>query len=124
VSVIEKMRARYGQRLPELFEGRFALARNETVRLQAIRELLDRLIGRATQVVETQHTRIDVAGMYFAALQRSGAAAKTVDGKRADDDGLPFTLINGLKYRPVRRGQEWLRSRIKTLGQAKLRRRR
>jgi hypothetical protein len=33
---------------------------------------------------------------------------------------LPFTLIYGLKYRPVRRGQEWLRSRIKTLGQAKL----
>jgi hypothetical protein len=44
--------------------------------------------------------------------------------KRADDDGLPFTLIYGLKYGPVRRGQESLRSRIKTLGQAKLSRRR
>jgi hypothetical protein len=53
----------------------------------------------------------------------AGATYRT--GKRADNDGLPFTLINGLKYRPVRRGQEWLRSRIKTLGQEpKLRRRR
>jgi hypothetical protein len=52
------------------------------------------------------------------------AGATYRPGKRADDDGLPFTLINGLKYRPVRRGQEWLRSRIKTLGHAKLRRRR
>jgi hypothetical protein len=53
----------------------------------------------------------------------AGATYRT--GKRADNDGLPFTLINGLKYRPVRRGQEWLRSRIKTLGQGtKLRRRR
>ena len=53
----------------------------------------------------------------------AGATYRT--GKRADDDGLPFTLINGLRYRPVRRGQEWLRSRIKTLGQEpKLRRRR
>ena len=53
----------------------------------------------------------------------AGATYRT--GKRADNDGLPFTLVNGLKYRPVRRGQEWLRSRIKTLGQEpKLRRRR
>ena len=52
----------------------------------------------------------------------AGATYRT--GGRADDEGLPSTLINGLKYRPVRRGQEWLRSRIKTLGQAKLRWRR
>jgi hypothetical protein len=58
----------------------------------------------------------------FRAQFMAGATYRT--GKRADDDGLPFTLINGLKYRPVRRGQEWLRSRIKTLGHAKLRRRR
>jgi hypothetical protein len=50
----------------------------------------------------------------FRAQFMDGAIFRT--GKRADDDGLPFTLINGLKYRPVRRGQEWLRSRIKTLG--------
>ena len=52
----------------------------------------------------------------------AGATYRT--GRRADDEGLPSILINGLKYRPVRRGQEWLRSRIKTLGHAKLRRRR
>ena len=52
----------------------------------------------------------------------AGATYRT--GGRADDEGLPSTLINGLKYRPVRRGQEWLRSPITTLGQAKLRRRR
>ena len=63
-----------------------------------------------------------LADQAFRAQFMAGATYRT--GKRADDDGLPFTLINGLKYRPVRRGQEWLRSRIKTLGQAKLRRRR
>ena len=52
----------------------------------------------------------------------AGATYRT--GRRADDEGLPSILINGLKYRPVRRGQEWLRSPITTLGQAKLRRRR
>jgi hypothetical protein len=57
----------------------------------------------------------------FRAQFMAGATYRT--GKRADNDGLPFTLINGLKYRPVRRGQEWLRSRIKTLGQKPNRRR-
>jgi hypothetical protein len=58
----------------------------------------------------------------FLAQYMAGATYRT--GKRADDEGLPFALINGLKYRPVRRGQEWLRSRIKTLGREPKRRRR
>jgi hypothetical protein len=82
---IVELREKYGRRLPELFEGLFALARspNETVRLQAIRELLDRLIGRPTQTIESQDARIDVAGLYLAALVRANqpkTAANPVEG--------------------------------------------
>jgi hypothetical protein len=93
VTAIEELRAKYGRRLPELFENLFSLTRsdNEQICLQATRELLDRLIGRPTQTIESQDARIDVAAMYLAALQRANAnpvdgstqngAAQTIEGE-------------------------------------------
>jgi hypothetical protein len=64
------LRAKYAHRLPELFEGLFALAQceNPSVRLQAHRELLDRLIGKPLQQVDTVTAKVDVAAGFWNAL--------------------------------------------------------
>jgi hypothetical protein len=87
-----------------------------------------------TDTVERRHRhrpeRIDLAdGDHLisdqAFLAQYVARASYRTGKRLDHEGLPYVYINGLKYRPVRRGQEWLASRIKVLGpQPKSRRKR
>jgi hypothetical protein len=51
---------------------------NESVRLAAIKECLDRLIGRSPIFVDSVTTKVDIASLYLQALQRS--SAKTVDG--------------------------------------------
>jgi hypothetical protein len=91
------------------------------------------LLVTGTAQIKPRHRhrpeRIDLAdGDYlipdknFLAQFLAGASYRT--GKRLDDQGLPFIIVNGLKYRPVRRGQEWLVSRIKVLGQQPRRHRR
>jgi hypothetical protein len=40
------------------------------------------------------------------------AGANRRTGKRYERDGLPYVLIRGLKYRPLREGREWLANRI------------
>ena len=66
-------------RLPELFEGLIELTKSdsENIRLQALREIFDRLLGRSAVFVDTTHTRVDVGAMYLAALKRANGV---IDG--------------------------------------------
>jgi hypothetical protein len=79
---IEELRAKYSHRLPELFDQLFELSRstNEQIRLQATREILDRLIGKPAISVDTTHTRVDVAQLYLQALkQANGVTDGTIN---------------------------------------------
>jgi hypothetical protein len=58
------------ERLAELTQSS-----NETIRLQALREILDRLLGRSAVFVDTTHTRVDIGAMYLAALKRANSHA-------------------------------------------------
>jgi hypothetical protein len=44
-------------------------SKNEIIQLQAIRELLDRMLGKPAVVVDTTHTPLDLGAMYLRALQ-------------------------------------------------------
>ena len=58
-----------------MFEGLIELShsKNENIRLQAIREFLDRMLGKAVAIVESSHTRVDVGALYLRALQEVNA---------------------------------------------------
>ena len=83
-SDIEELRAQYRHRLPELVNGLFSLTKsdNESVRLAAYRELLDRLLGKSVAVVESAHTRVDIGKIYISALNRANQPAHgtTIEG--------------------------------------------
>jgi hypothetical protein len=40
----------------------------------------------------------------------AGASRRT--GKRLEAEGLPFVMVGGCKYRPLRAGRAWLADRI------------
>jgi hypothetical protein len=65
--------------MPEVAETLLALMRspNESTRLSACREILDRVLGRAAIAIDTTHTRVDVGQLYLAALKRANGV---VDG--------------------------------------------
>jgi hypothetical protein len=69
---IEEVKAKYSQKVPEFFERLIELShsKNETIALQATRELLDRLIGKPVAVVDATHTKVDVAALYLQALKQ------------------------------------------------------
>ena len=46
----------------------------------------------------------------FHAEVLAGANRRT--GKRYEREGLPFILIRGMKYRPLREGRKWVADRI------------
>jgi hypothetical protein len=83
---IEELRAKYSHRLPEFMDRLIELSKspNETIQLQAIRELLDRLIGKPVAVVESTHTGVDVASMYLQALKQANgvpdSGGNTING--------------------------------------------
>jgi hypothetical protein len=60
---IASLRERYLPRLDELMEELWELATNsqsEMVRLAAIREILDRLLGKPAVFVDATHTKVDI----------------------------------------------------------------
>ena len=59
--------------MPEVAETLLALMRspNESTRLSACREILDRVLGRAAIAIDSTHTRVDVGQLYLAALKRA-----------------------------------------------------
>ena len=90
-NAIEELRAKYMHRLPELFDGLFQLtnSENETIRLQAIREILDRLLGKPAVFVDATHTKADIGQLYLAALKRANGVidgGNTINGS-TDEPG-------------------------------------
>jgi hypothetical protein len=71
-TAIEQLRARLLPRLPEFMDGLIELAHspNEATRLAAIREILDRLLGKPAVFVDATTTRLDIGQLYLAALKR------------------------------------------------------
>jgi hypothetical protein len=78
-NAIEELRSQYLPRLPEFLERLAELTQssNEATRLAALREILDRLLGRPALFVDAMHTKVDVGAMYLAALKRANGA---IDG--------------------------------------------
>jgi hypothetical protein len=86
-TAIEELRARYLPRLPEFFNRFIELSKseNETTRLSAIREILDRLLGKPAVFVDATHTKVDIPSLYLQALKLVNGvpAGETID---ADPD--------------------------------------
>jgi hypothetical protein len=72
-TAIEELRERYLPDLPKYFNVLISLTKSESeaMRLAAVREVLDRLIGKPTVVVDSIHAKVDVGQLYLAALQRA-----------------------------------------------------
>jgi hypothetical protein len=81
------LKARYLPRLPEFMDGLIELTKssNEATRLAAIRELLDRLLGKPAVFVDATHTQVDVGAIYLAALKRANGA---IDGGNSINGSL------------------------------------
>src|SRR6516162_9904245 len=70
VGSISEFRRRFEPHMGEVAETLLALMRspNENTRLQAVREILDRTLGRAAIAIDTTHTRVDIGELYLSAL--------------------------------------------------------
>jgi hypothetical protein len=102
-TAITKLREQYGERLPELFDRLFELSHsnNETIQLQAIRELLDRMLGKPAVVVDSSHTRLDIGQMYLAALRKANETRPIVAETSASVSNV---LPSGESERPETAG--------------------
>jgi hypothetical protein len=78
-TAIEELRARLLPRLPEFMDGLIELSKspNESTRLAAIREILDRLLGKPAVFVHATHTNINIGELYLRALQRANGSGNT-----------------------------------------------
>ena len=78
-STIEQVREALLPDLPRFLERLAELTQssNETIRLQALREILDRLLGKPPVAIDTTVAKLDVGAMYLAALKRANGA---IDG--------------------------------------------
>jgi hypothetical protein len=86
-NAIEELRSQYLPRLPEFLERLAELTQssNEATRFAALREILDRLLGRPAVFVDAMHTKVDVGAMYLAALKRANGAID--DGNSINGSG-------------------------------------
>jgi len=81
-SVIEELKSKYLRRLPELFENLFRLAAPNNppmVQIAATKEILDRLIGKPQVTIDAVTTKVDVAGLYLAAMKRINSETQSAD---------------------------------------------
>ena len=92
-NAIEQLREKYMHRLPELFEGLIELTKSdsENIRLQALREIFDRLLGKPAVFVDATHTRVDVGQLYLDSLKRAngvidGGGNNSINGVGAVSD--------------------------------------
>jgi hypothetical protein len=92
-TAIDELRARLLPRLPEYLEALDKLTRSkhEATQLAAIREILDRLLGKPAVFVDSTHTRVDVAAMYLRALEtvNKTAVAATDSGSTVNGNVEP-----------------------------------
>jgi hypothetical protein len=83
-TAIETARAQLMPDLPKFLErlAELTLSENESVRLAAIKECLDRLIGRSPIFVDSVTAKVDIGSLYLQALQRvNSTAANAVEAK-------------------------------------------
>jgi hypothetical protein len=73
-STIEQVREAL---LPDLPLFLLTQSSNETIRLQALREVFERLCGKSAVFVDATHTKVDIGQLYLAALKRANGV---VDG--------------------------------------------
>ena len=73
------LRARLLPRLPEFMDGLIELSKSphEATRLAAIKEILDRLLGKPAVFVDATHTKVDLGVLYLQALKRANGV---IDG--------------------------------------------
>jgi hypothetical protein len=85
---IEEFRARFNPRMPEIAEVLLELMRspNEATRLSAVREILDRLLGKPAVFVDATNTRVDIGQLYLAALKRANGASGGCNTINGSDD--------------------------------------
>jgi hypothetical protein len=62
---------------------------NELTRLAACKELMDRMVGRSTTIVESTHAKVDICAMYLAALRRANQPTHTTTIEGAITDEKP-----------------------------------
>ena len=88
VGALDAFRARFDPRMPEIAEVLLELTRskNEVIRLAAVKEILDRVLGKPAVVVDTTHTRVDIGALYLRALQQVNASA-TDSGNTINGNG-------------------------------------
>jgi len=81
-NIVTELKIRYENRIPELLENLFVLAEPDKpymVQIAATKEILDRLIGKPQVTIDAVTTKVDVAGLYLAAMKRANAVP-VVDG--------------------------------------------
>jgi hypothetical protein len=88
-TAIEELRARLLPRLPEFMDGLIELTKssNESTRLAAIREILDRLLGKPAVFVDAVHTKVDVGALYLQALKRARVDGGNTSNGSNDEPG-------------------------------------
>jgi hypothetical protein len=92
-TAIEQARAQLMPDLPKFLARLAELTQssNESVRLAAIKECLDRLIGRSPIFVDSVTAKVDIGAMYLAALKRAngvidGGGDNSINGVGAASD--------------------------------------
>ena len=86
-STIEQVREALLPDLPLFLERLAELTQssNETIRLQALREVFERLCGKSAVFVDATHTKVDIGQLYLAALKRANGV---VDGGNSINGGV------------------------------------
>jgi hypothetical protein len=96
ISAIETARAQLMPDLPK-FLARLAeltLSKNESVRLAAIKECLDRLLGKPQVTIEATRTSVSVAELYKAAMLKA-SRANSVPSEQVVEGKANAASING-----------------------------
>ena len=75
----------------EVAETLLALMRspNENTRLQAVREILDRTLGRSSIAIDATHTKIDIGQLYLRACEPRRSPAERRKRERLAALGAP-----------------------------------
>jgi hypothetical protein len=81
-STIEQVREALLPDLPLFLErlAELTLSSNETIRLQALKEIFDRLCGKSAVFVDATHTKVDIGQLYLSALKRANGV---IDGSNS-----------------------------------------
>jgi hypothetical protein len=95
IGSISDFRRRFEPHMGEVAETLLALMRspNESTRLSACREILDRVLGRAAIAIDATHTKVDIGQLYLAALKRAngvvdGGGNNSINGVGAASDEI------------------------------------